>query len=58
LVFLEFYFDAFSEKYTDEKLIDVLQKTWKKMSKTGHEAALKLPLSNNALRLVKTALGL
>tara|TARA_B110000967_G_scaffold124231_1_gene126930 strand:- start:24541 stop:25128 length:588 start_codon:yes stop_codon:yes gene_type:complete len=58
LVFLEFYFDAFSEKYTDEKLIDVLQKTWKKMSETGHQAALKLPLSDNALRLVKAALGL
>jgi hypothetical protein len=57
-VFLEFYFDAFSEKYTDEKLIDVLQKTWKKMSEKGHQAALKLPLSDNALRLVKAALGL
>lgn len=57
LVFLEFYFDAFSHKYTDDKLIDVLQKTWKKMSVKGREEALKLPLSQRALSLVKAALG-
>jgi hypothetical protein len=28
------------------------------MSEKGHQAALKLPLSDNALRLVKAALGL
>lgn len=30
LVFLEFYFEKFSEKYTEEKLIDIVKKTWAK----------------------------
>ncbi|MCB0634592.1 MAG: DUF4202 domain-containing protein, partial [Lewinella sp.] len=29
LVFLRYYFDPFSKKYTEEKLIDILQKTWR-----------------------------
>lgn len=58
LVFLEFYFEKFSQKYSEEKLIDVLQKTWKKMSEAGQEAALTLNLSDASLSLVKKALGL
>tara|TARA_R110000868_G_scaffold337123_1_gene598007 strand:- start:91 stop:681 length:591 start_codon:yes stop_codon:yes gene_type:complete len=56
LVFLEFYFEPFAKKYSEEKLIDILQKTWRKMSKKGQEAALKLPLSKDALTLVGKAL--
>lgn len=52
LVFLEYYYDAFSAKYPEEKLIDILQKTWRKMSERGKQAALKLPLSANALNLI------
>jgi len=58
LVFLEFYFEKFSQKYSEEKLIDVLQKTWKKMSEDGQSAALQLNLSEASLGLVKLALGL
>ncbi|WP_298502431.1 DUF4202 domain-containing protein [uncultured Maribacter sp.] len=57
LVFLEFYFEPFATKYTEEKLIDILQKTWRKMSNKGHEAALKLPLSDSSLQLVTKALS-
>jgi len=58
LVFLEFEFDAFLEKYPDEaKAVDILQKTWKKMSERGHEQALGLPLSERAKALVVRALG-
>ena len=57
LVFLEFYFAAFAKKYTEEKLIDILQKTWRKMSDSGHEAALKLPLSEVSTALIKKALS-
>ncbi len=57
LVFLEFYFEPFAKKYSEEKLIDILQKTWRKMSEKGHEAALKLPLSDSSLALVKKALA-
>ncbi len=57
LVFLEFYFSKFSEKYTEDKLIDILQKTWKKMSDEGHKAALALSLPENALSLISKALN-
>lgn len=56
LVFLEFYFEPFAKKYSEEKLIDILQKTWRKMSDKGQQAALKLPLSKNSLALVGKAL--
>ncbi len=56
LVFLEFYFEPFAAKHSDEKTIDIVQKTWRKMSQKGHNAALKLPLSQNALALVQSAL--
>lgn len=56
LVFLEFYLDDFAAKHDEEKLIDIIQKTWNKMSEKGHEAALKLPLSANMLALVTKAL--
>ncbi|WP_165748889.1 DUF4202 domain-containing protein [Cellulophaga sp. Z1A5H] len=56
LVFLEYYFEPFAQKYSEEKLIDILQKTWRKMSKEGQDAALKLPLSANSLTLVGKAL--
>ena len=56
LVFLEFYFDDFAGKHDEAKLIDIIQKTWNKMSDVGHAAALKLPLSNAMLSLVTKAL--
>jgi hypothetical protein len=28
--------------YTDDKVVDILKKTWKKMSPAGHDAAKKL----------------
>jgi hypothetical protein len=57
LVFLDFYFVKFSEKYTEEKLIDIVQKTWKKMSEKGHEFALKLNFSENSKQLLGKALS-
>lgn len=56
LVFLEFYFEDFSTKHPEEKQIDILRKTWRKMSEEGHKAALQLPLSNTVLKLVNKAL--
>ena len=57
LVFLEFYFAKFSANHEEEKVIDILQKTWRKMSEEGQQAALGLPLDEGALDLVKKALG-
>jgi hypothetical protein len=56
LVFLEFYLEDFASKHDEAKLIDIIQKTWNKMSEAGHAAALKLPLSNTMLALVTKAL--
>ena len=56
LVFLEFYFEAFAKKYEEDKLVDILQKTWRKMSERGQATALKLPLSPNALDLIGKAM--
>ena len=57
MVFLQHYFENFSEKYSEEKLIDILQKTWGKMSKKGHEAALKLEFSEKSKQLITKALS-
>jgi len=57
LSFLEFEFDEFCAKYPAEKVIQVVQKTWKKMSARGHEHALALPFSPAAQALVARALG-
>ena len=57
LVFLDYYFEEFASKHDDEKVIDILKKTWVKMSDKGHEAALKLPFSHKSLTLVKQAIS-
>ena len=57
LVFLEFYFLPFAEKHSEPKVIDIVQKTWKKMSERGQQAALQLDLNDEAQRLVVKALN-
>ncbi|WP_373056484.1 DUF4202 domain-containing protein [Zunongwangia sp. H14] len=57
LVFLQHYFEDFAAKHEDEKIVDIIKKTWGKMSPEGHEAALKLDLSNKTQSLVKQALS-
>ncbi len=57
LVFLESYFADFAQKHDEAKLIDILQKTWKKMSPAGHAAALGLALPAAARELVEKALA-
>jgi len=57
LAFLEFEFEEFAEKHRPEKVIDILRKTWRKMSAPAHAAALALALSPNARQLVETALS-
>lgn len=57
LVFLDYYFEEFAEKHPDEKVIDILQKTWVKMSEEGQQEALKLDFSDKSLALVKQAIS-
>ena len=57
LVFLQHYFEPFAGKHDDAKLVDILRKTWKKMSPRGHEAAGNLTLSPRARELLARALA-
>ncbi len=57
LAFLAHDFVPFIDDYDDEKVIDILRKTWAKMSPRGHELALGLPLSGRAKSLVERALS-
>lgn len=57
LVFLDYYFERFSEKYDEAKMIDILRKTWNKMSEKGQNTALTLNLSDRANQLVSKALS-
>lgn len=56
LVFLEHDFEAFSKKHAEEKILEILRKTWKKMSPGGQEAALQLALSPATQAQVEKAL--
>ncbi len=55
LVFLKYYFDDFIAKHDEAKLVDIVQKTWNKMSEKGRQAALKMTHSEYALAIVKMA---
>jgi hypothetical protein len=57
LVFLENYFSEFARDKDEAKLVDILRKTWRKMSPRGHAAALTIPLPADAAALVKKALA-
>ena len=57
LVFIETGFLEFAAKYPEEKIIDIVQKTWNKMSDKAHDAALKLSLPEKALTIIQKALS-
>ena len=56
VVFLEHYLAGFIGKTNEEKLTNILAKTWKKMSQLGHEHALKLSLSPAGAALLARAI--
>ncbi len=59
LVFLENWFADFSKQHEPDKVVDIVAKTWKKMSPAGHRAALALAedLPGDARALVERALA-
>ena len=57
LVFLQHYFAEFSAKHNDEKIIRILQLTWRKMSDKGHRIALDLTLPPHLAKLIEKALS-
>jgi hypothetical protein len=59
VVFIEHYFDEFLAKhasYNDDKLVDIVGKTLRKMSPKGHAAALVLRLPERTKLLIEAAL--
>ena len=56
LVFLEFQYEDFIHKHDDEKVVRIVQKSWKKMSAPGREAALSLTYKDKGKQLIETAL--
>jgi hypothetical protein len=56
LVFLQHYFHDFAQKHDEEKLISIVQKTWKKMTEKAHGAALQLDYAPEDLALIQKAL--
>lgn len=56
LSFLEHEIDEFAAKHDEAKLVDILRKTWRKMSPRAHELALGLELSPAVAALVRQAL--
>ena len=57
LVFLQYEYADFAAKTADDKVIDILRKTWKKMSPQAHAEALKLTYGAREGALVQKALG-
>jgi len=57
LVFLEYYFVDFARQHPVEKVVDILQKTWPKMTPQGQQLALQLSLPAEARDLIGIALG-
>lgn len=57
LCFLEHELVDFALKHPDAKVVDIIAKTWAKMSERGHQRALGLPLSEHASQLVTQALA-
>jgi hypothetical protein len=57
LVFLEHGFADFAQKQERDKLIDIVRKTWAKMSERGRAAAAALPLPPDLAAIVADAIG-
>jgi hypothetical protein len=57
LVFIEFYLDEFAAKHEDEKVVDILRKTLKKMSPRAIDEAGKITLPSRISALIHKAVA-
>ncbi|MGI4751564.1 MAG: DUF4202 domain-containing protein [Janthinobacterium lividum] len=55
LVFVEFYLDDFTKQHSEEKMIDILRKTLKKISPRGIEEALKISMTEHVRNMILQA---
>ena len=56
LVFLDHYFAPFADDQPDDSMVNILRKTWKKMSGAGRQAALQIQYSPKCKALLRKAL--
>ncbi|MBX2858976.1 MAG: DUF4202 domain-containing protein [Cellvibrionaceae bacterium] len=56
LVFLEHYINRFAEKHAPEKLMDIIKKTWRKMSPQAQQAALTIDFRKDIFKLISAAI--
>ena len=57
LVFIEYYLAEFAEKHNEEKLIDIIRKSWRKMSDKAHQVALNIDLPEELKGLITKAIS-
>ena len=57
LVFLDHYFAPFAGDQAEDSMVNILRKTWKKMSEAGRAAALQIEYSPQCQGLLDKALG-
>lgn len=57
LVFIEFYLEEFAAKHTDEKVVDILRKTLKKMSPRAIDEAGKIAVPPKIGSLIQKAVA-
>lgn len=57
LVFLDHYFAPFAVGQAEDSMVNILRKTWKKMSEAGRSAALGIEYSPECRELLDKALG-
>jgi hypothetical protein len=57
LSFLEYELEEFATRYESDKVVEIIRKTWGKMSERAHVLALALPLPSRSGSLVATALN-
>jgi hypothetical protein len=57
LVFLDDQFEEFKDKHDEDKIVNILKKTWVKMSKEGQDLALQIPMTDECKSLVQKALA-
>ena len=55
LVFIQYYLDEFAAKHEDDKVVDILRKTMKKMSPSAISAAGKINVSAKIKELINQA---
>ncbi|MGZ5191670.1 MAG: DUF4202 domain-containing protein [Flavisolibacter sp.] len=57
LVFLQFQYEDFIQKYDEEKIVRILQKSWKKMTEPGRNFAMTLEYSAKGRQLLENAIN-